>query len=195
MLASNIGASKTTVAVYDGFATPSTPLYTHFNQMRLAPNGKIYVSTDNGCDAMHVIEYPDSNGISCNVMQHFFYFSFPSSNVVSVPNIPNFKLGPLSESICDSLTSIPKYDGDEYKLSVYPNPSKGILMLKFNSPKVIDYSICVKDLAGRFLLQVKGNSVSGINLQEMNLNEFANGIYFMTLILGEVNETIRVIVE
>ncbi|MCO5289206.1 MAG: hypothetical protein M9940_07270 [Bacteroidetes bacterium] len=66
---SDIAASKTIVAVNDGyFSLP--PFQTDFWFMYLAANGKIYISSGNGVIDLHYINYPDSAGMACSVQQH-----------------------------------------------------------------------------------------------------------------------------
>src|SRR6185436_4746033 len=69
--AANIAASRTIVAQYDGFLCPSSA---NFSQLRLAPDRKIYIANGNGCGPSYlgVIEYPDSVGTPCKVVQHSF---------------------------------------------------------------------------------------------------------------------------
>lgn len=195
LFAANFSASKTTVAIYDGFASPQIPFYTRFNLMRLAPDGKIYISTDNGCDVLHVIESPDSAGVSCNVQQHSFYLSPSLGAVVSVPNIPDYKLGTLTGSGCDTILSVPKNQKSIFSFSAYPNPTSGNFTLNFYFNKNLVYNLFVKDISGRLLLKTDGIAVKGINLKEMNLTGLANGIYFVNLSSSEINETIRVTIE
>jgi PKD repeat protein len=95
MFASDFIASKTTVAVYDGFMT-SPGFATLFYQCELAPDGKIYVSCSGGRRAIHVIEYPDLEGIACQVVQHKYILEKPIDG--GLPHFPNFRLGPLSDT-------------------------------------------------------------------------------------------------
>ena len=96
--ANNIEASQETVAVYDGFIDPFP---TRFFQCQLAPDGKIYISASNSVKYLHVIHYPDRQGTDCGVEQHGI--ALPSFNLFSMPNYPNYRLGPLDGSVCDTL--------------------------------------------------------------------------------------------
>jgi PKD repeat protein len=49
---------------------------------------------------MHVINRPNIKGVDCNVQQHFIEFPNPYGNP---PNHPNYRLGPLDGSPCDTL--------------------------------------------------------------------------------------------
>ncbi len=97
--AEDIEASKDTIAVYDGYI--STFLPTTFFLQQLAPDGKIYLSCTNTVDVLHVIHNPDEAGQACNMEQHGT--QLPTLNLFSIPNFPNYRLGPLDGSPCDTL--------------------------------------------------------------------------------------------
>jgi len=60
--ASDILASRQIVAEYDGFGDPFA---TTFNQIQLAPDGKIYGSAANGTNYLHIVHQPDLPGVAC----------------------------------------------------------------------------------------------------------------------------------
>ncbi|MCX6292657.1 MAG: hypothetical protein NT126_12995, partial [Bacteroidetes bacterium] len=97
----NIPATQTTVAVYDGFYSPQPPLATVFFLSQLAPDGKIYINCGNGTLDIHVINYPDSLGLSCNLCQHCIHL--PTFNAFTIPNHPNYFLGAETGSLCDTV--------------------------------------------------------------------------------------------
>jgi PKD repeat protein len=51
---------------------------------------------------MHRIEYPDKPGETCLVRQHSV--RLPTLNSFSIPNNPNYRLGPMDGSPCDTLS-------------------------------------------------------------------------------------------
>jgi PKD repeat protein len=71
----------------------------------LAPDGKIYINSNNRCSYLHVINEPDSLGLACEVCQHCV--DLPSVNAFSMPNFPNYRLGHLEGSPCDTLRQPP----------------------------------------------------------------------------------------
>ena len=102
--AEDIPASKDTVAVWDGFMVP--PVFaTTFFLMQLGPDGKIYINSNNAVPYLHVINNPDLPGDSCDVSQHCV--ALPSWNSFSLPNFPNYRLGHLQGSPCDTLRQPP----------------------------------------------------------------------------------------
>ena len=195
LFAANFGASKTTVAIYDGFASPQIPFYTRFNLMRLAPDGKIYISTDNGCDVLHVIESPDSAGVSCNVQQHSFYLSPSVGAVVSVPNIPDYKLGALSGSGCDTIQGVPENNDVNFLLTAFPNPTKELITVRFKCRQKVSYTLFIRDIEGRLLFQINNKSSNTINSHEIDLSGFAKGIYFINVNAESMSQTIRITKE
>jgi len=102
LLADDIQATKDTVAIYDGFTSPQPPFGTTFFLAQLAPNGKIYLNANNGGLHMHVINKPDQPGELCDFQQHGI--ELPTWNSFSMPNFPNYRLGPLFGSPCDTIS-------------------------------------------------------------------------------------------
>lgn len=100
MEAADIAASNIVVAEYDGFKNGNTPSY--FGMMQLGPDGKIYMSSNNGQRCIHVIEDPDQAGLLCKVNQHGIILPSPYFYTL-FPNMPNFRLGPLDGSPADTL--------------------------------------------------------------------------------------------
>ena len=101
-MADDIQATKDTVAIYDGFTSPQPPFGTTFFLAQLAPNGKIYLNANNGGLHMHVINKPDQPGELCDFQQHGI--ELPTWNSFSMPNFPNYRLGPLFGSPCDTIS-------------------------------------------------------------------------------------------
>ena len=50
---------------------------------------------------MHVIDRPNEKGMACNVRQHAI--KLPRYNYRSMPHYPNYRLGPVDGSPCDTL--------------------------------------------------------------------------------------------
>jgi hypothetical protein len=98
--ASNIAASLDTVAVWDGFTDPFG-LSTTFFAMQPGPDGRIYFNTNNATRYLHVIERPNLKGGSCRVIQRGV--QLPTYNRFTSPHFPNYRLGPLDGSPCDTL--------------------------------------------------------------------------------------------
>jgi hypothetical protein len=98
--ASNIAASLDTVAIWDGFIA-SNGLPTTFFAMQPGPDGRIYFNTNSGTKYLHYINRPNLQGDSCQVVQHGI--ELPFNNIFTSPHFPNYRLGPLDGSPCDTL--------------------------------------------------------------------------------------------
>lgn len=96
--AADLSASRIEVAVNDEYGAP---IQAWFFMNQLAPDNKIYIGTFNGTKALHYIDQPDLPGLACNVVQHGL--QLPTYNV-SIPNFPNYDLGALEGSGCDTLS-------------------------------------------------------------------------------------------
>jgi PKD repeat protein len=96
---------KKLIAKYDGFTSyPSDsldPIKTTFGYWQHGPDGKFYnVSGFGRSKHMHRMEYPDEEGIECQFTQHAIH---TPNNPWTIPNFPNFRLGPLDGSPADTL--------------------------------------------------------------------------------------------
>ncbi|MFQ5448045.1 MAG: hypothetical protein ACE5FF_14050, partial [Saprospiraceae bacterium] len=96
--ASDIESTKTAVAEYDGFV--GLLFGTIFATPQLAPDGTIWINTASDT-VMHVIRTPNQPGMKSHVDQHAIHL--PVVNQKSIPNFPNYRLGPLDGSPCDTL--------------------------------------------------------------------------------------------
>ncbi|NUQ26777.1 MAG: T9SS type A sorting domain-containing protein [Saprospiraceae bacterium] len=102
--ASDIEASRITVAEWDGFVEDNF-FATTFYLAQLAPDGKIYINSNNTVSYLHVINQPDLPGLLCDVCQHCVDLS--TKNLFSLPNFPNYRLHHLEGSPCDTLRQPP----------------------------------------------------------------------------------------
>jgi hypothetical protein len=189
--APNIFASKDTVAVYDNFRDTITTLGypTRFNLAQLAPDGKIYLSSTNAVRYLHVIENPDIGGAGCNVRQHGIRLL--TINAFSIPNYPNFRLGRLVGSTCDTLYNSISTQEKERHIRVFPNPTNGILNIEI-PPNIKGISYLYNAL-GQIIKQI---TISN-QITQINTYDIPNGIYFISIVdaSGRIIGRQRVIVQ
>lgn len=127
------------VAQYDGFQYTQPgfdPVETRFMQPQTGPDGKIYISTAGPSPYFHVIESPNSPGLACNVMQHALRLPFVNAGV---PNMPNYRLGALAGSPCDTLimNSVQQPAKDLAPLHVFPNPAQTHFTIASSKPATL----------------------------------------------------------
>ena len=97
--ANDIAASRDTIAVYDGFIDSflGVDIPTEIVSGISGPDGKIYYPSST---YLHYIAKPNKKGAACTFVQHGIdlpaYFS-------GIDYFPNYRLGPLDGSACDTL--------------------------------------------------------------------------------------------
>ncbi len=192
MEASDVPSSMIHIAEWDGFYSPSPPFATMFDIAQIAPDGKIYIGTGNSTSHLHVIHDPDQSGLACNIQQHGI--ELPRYFMNSLPNHPNYHLGPIDGSICDSLginVSVPNQDLQIY-VTAYPNPSNASFTLSYPS-RSIEGSVEVVDATGRIIYRKRLPQWTTIH--QFDLLGQAPGMYHCRLSWGGQNATTRVIIQ
>ena len=84
---------------FDGYGQPFVSCA--FYQLQLALDGKIYGSAPCSMPFLHVVEFPNKKAPACDFRQRGF--GLPTLNCTTIPNHPNYRLGPLDGSPCDTL--------------------------------------------------------------------------------------------
>jgi hypothetical protein len=80
--------------------------------------------------------------------------------------------------------------------SAYPNPTSGKTTITFTSAQDAKYSVRVVDLLGNVLIADDIAATEGYNSKEIDLQNVAKGLYFITIQgEGEEAQTIRLVVE
>jgi hypothetical protein len=80
-------------------------------------------------------------------------------------------------------------------LSLFPNPTDNELNIQFTALNAEKATIQLRDIAGKVIRTEAINAASGSNLAMMSVKELASGSYFMTLTLGDVQQTIQFVVK
>ena len=191
--AADVAASQVHIATWDGFYSPSPPFATRFDLAQLAADGKIYIGTGNGTLHLHVIHDPDAPGLACNLEQHGV--ELPRYYMNSLPNHPNYHLGALSGTVCDSLglstLSPGRSPTESGGVRASPNPSEGRFMLNYLAHAGIG-SLEVRDMAGRVVLG--GHIPPWSTVHAVDLAGQAAGIYQCSLVWGTAAASTRVII-
>jgi hypothetical protein len=171
--ASDIAASKVVVASYDGFVSPYP---TTFYLMQLGPNGKIYLSATNQVNMLHVINSPDEPGLACDFQQHGLIT--PTYIVFGLPHFPNYRLGPMVGSPCDSLVSeAPIIHEETQEIVVFPNPASDALTIMLPNDFEEGADVYLFNQFGQTVMAAQ-TSAGGTQL-ELSVKELPNGVYFL----------------
>ncbi|MBX7240946.1 MAG: T9SS type A sorting domain-containing protein [Bacteroidia bacterium] len=177
MEASNWLDTKIMVDSFDGFKMPTPPfdsLPITFDNMQLAPDGKIYISSGQNTRSpyLHVIHAPDSAGVACNVEQRAITLIKPTAS--NLPSNPNYRLGPVDGSGCDTLgidNIVVSVEGGLLweGVKLYPNPSTGTITIE----KASGGTLGLYDIQGKLLLS------RGIKSEKetLSLGNLPEGLY------------------
>jgi len=161
--------------------TVYSPFATYFGYNQLGPDGRVYIGTTNGCDILHVIDYPDSSGLNCNFLQNYLKLPCRNSNV---PTFPNYNLGPLYGSACDTLSAgVEVFAANNINLQIAPNPiEENVLHVTYKLPQNRSGTLKVFDITGKEVF--KNTLPAWSTLQNINLPMLSDGMYFCTVSSG-----------
>ena len=201
MEASDIGASRLTVADWEENFDPIFNIPTPFFQMQRGPDCRIYVSAQNGTKFMHVIHHPERRGVACEVQQNI---EIPAFNFGSTPNFPNYRLG--TGPVCDSTKVFPpglltaveeaamELEKEFLHVYVYPNPTSGDLSIELDQNLGPNTSFVLYNLQGQE--QYRQSILGDVGTEQIGLPQLASGMYiYAVLQAGSVVTSDKLVVE
>jgi len=160
-----------------------------FSMMQLAPDNKIYISTYNGTQVLHVIDDPDVLDTACHFIRDGL--SLPSYNAPSIPNSPNYDLGPLIGSPCDTLfLSTPNTKSQTLNFSLSPNPSSIYVNIVYNVTQ--NATLTFTDAYGTVANQL--TLYPYFKNRIIYTDDLAEGVYLVTLVEGEKGVSKKLVV-
>jgi hypothetical protein len=193
--ASNISTSQIIIARKDSITdTLFTNNYLWYGACFLAPDGKIYIGAGGiGWNVhLHVIENPDLRGLACNFRQLAYELPAMQSGATAFSNNPNYRLGRLMGSYCDTLTGIEPKPGVSIisNIKIFPNPATDYIRIDYGT---IEWNsseeplLSIYDMIGNKVYTQYLPAYSGI--QDIDISQYSRGIYMIeirkeNLILG-----------
>lgn len=177
--AADIEASRLTVATYDGH---QAPFGSYFHTMQMGPDGKIYESCGNSETVYHVIDRPDEPGDSCLFRQHGLELP---SYCLGVPSFPNYRLGALAGSGCDTLNTDVSHEPRamrENQIQVFPNPASGVVTVDYGFTdwsKKGWVSLQIVNELGQLVYEQPLPQYSGF--QKVNVSGLVSGVYHVLI--------------
>ena len=164
--------------------------------LRLAPDNKIYLSIGYYAyyfpypDSMYypenmnlsVINRPDSLGDSCLFAPYSFYLG-GKRTYYGLPNNPDYEMGPLIGSGCDSLVGVKsqEFGVRSAELHVFYHPGWQVAFVNAEGLKGKNYSLHVYDLTGMEVFREEGKHNGAYFTRDLRCEGFANGMYVVNL--------------
>ena len=186
-------ANRTNLTQYDLWAAniqDSVELYkadtsdhAQISSLQLAPNGKIYGSTWNGgFYFMHVINQPNEKGDSCKFVRGGY--TTLTEDDFSLPNMINYKLGPLVGSSCDTLNTSVKQEIITDRIRIQPNPADKYVYVEMGNQG--NYEMQLLNEMGQLIDKKETRQVDIFDTEKL-----AAGIYFIkTIDKATLNEVV-----
>lgn len=186
------------LSTVDTIAYYPTPNYTG-GALKLAPDNKIYWSCawNDGVNFnypypdtsynvyntyLSVINSPDSLGVACDFQPYSFYLG-GGRTYWGLPNNPNYELGPLVGSVCDTLTvGIAELAAYKNNITVYYDAGWQMAFVNAKGLKGKNYTFQLYNLNGQLILQEQGKLNSEYFTKDLSLVSNASGIYLVRLI-------------
>jgi len=190
--ASNIFSSR---VMLDSIDVPFTPA----SALKRAPDNRIYRAIgwnnagypypDSSYNAynthLSVINYPDSAGMACDYQAFSVYLPI-CRTYLGLPNNPDYTLGPIVGSPCDTLSvgiTENLITDESSNLLVSPNPSHGRFKLSLISGVFFETPLySVYNLQG---ILIQSGILSKENESILELKNVSSGLYLLQLEVGQ----------
>jgi hypothetical protein len=190
--ANNIGASRTEITSFvTDSITRDNGFPINYYAGRVGPDGKIYICGANGFRYIHIIEKPNEKGRACNLRPYML----PAYNSADLAYYPNFKLGALKGSPCDTLTTALKEpERRRVEIKAYPNPTDGLLNLTFYNNNTLSeepHIVQIFNTVGTVVKQIELKSLQDTNIDTQGM---ASGVYILKVSAknGQWSETLKI---
>jgi hypothetical protein len=155
----------------------------------LAPNGKVYTFDGNNNFRSSIIHNPSEEGLACG----FEYTGLvkPSCTGFSFGNMPDFNLGPLDGSACDTLglDNPASVTGEIVKKSapvLYPNPVGNKLYGRWEEAWTNRF-VTVYDFSGKKVWHGK----AAILQSGLDISHLSAGVYFVVIQGAKVMKVVK----
>ncbi|MEO5569671.1 MAG: T9SS type A sorting domain-containing protein [Bacteroidia bacterium] len=127
-----------------------------------------------------VINFPNNLGTACDFQPYSFYLG-GKRTYWGLPNNPDYEMGAVSGSICDSLTGIPDIfqNVSNAELFVFYHPGWQKAFVNAQNLKGRIYSFVVYDILSNVIYKKEGKLNSKYFTQDLNTTNYSKGLYII----------------
>lgn len=147
-----------------------------YSMLELGPDGKIYIGTASYSRCISIINFPDKVFPDCDFQEYLPLLPYFSGGV-GMPHYPNYRLGPLVGSVCDTITSTQEINDPKPIAITYPNPAidkiKIELMSSLHHSGNLEVSLI--DVSGKLLYSGKLPPYAYIH--QIDVKDLVPGMY------------------
>jgi hypothetical protein len=146
--------------------------------MGLGDDHRIYIGNFQlTTGTMGLIEFPDKKGLACNYSVNCFETN--TINASAPPNMPNYELGALKGSSCDTIGKL-----QSVRIVIYPNPASSSFHLFIPLMMNTKVKASLYDVLGQRITE--WNEILNSKQEvELKLNHVAMGMYTLKIEAGE----------
>lgn len=164
---------------FDSISCDSTTTYSASAACapELAADGKIYFGHCYSCN-LSVINYPDSLDTLCDM--EYNSFILPTFHTALPPYFPNYRLGPISGSVCDTL-SVGVEEWQASQVLVFPNPTQNSINISLGRT-CEEIQCAFYNMQGQLLYQEKRNFGNAFTL---DIPKLSKGLYLLEILCNE----------
>ncbi|HPA31346.1 MAG TPA: T9SS type A sorting domain-containing protein, partial [Bacteroidia bacterium] len=132
---------------------------------------------------LSVVNYPDSMGADCDFQPYSFYLG-GNRTYYGLPNNPNYGLGALAGSACDTLTGIvptPSLPTKEGELNLYFDAGWQKLFVNGHHIKGSSCLLQVFDVSGKLVYSNQNKITPPYYTHDVNCQSLSKGMYLVSL--------------
>lgn len=93
------------------------------------------------------------------------------------------------------VTGISTIFGESTVFDAYPNPTNGLLSVSFQAPEKNNYWLEVRDILGQIIYSESLNNFSGNYTKQIDLNQNAHGLYFLSISTAQQKIVKKIVVN
>lgn len=140
------------------------------------------------------ISYPDSLGAACDFHPFSFYLG-GKRTYYGLPNNPNYELGAIVNSVCDTVTSVKTEIAVNPKLNIFYHSDWQKLFVNASGLKDGQYDLSIYSIDGKIISASLAFSLNGYLTKDIPADSFSSGTYIVIVTNGKVRLSGKVVVD